>query len=136
MPKGFWFSQPTPVGMVGAVTRLHKDGLRRRVPRLIKSSITLPMLKHLRPLFPYLRKYRGTLRLGSICVLLTNGIAVLFPQVILRATDAFNAMDRRTPEAIRHQLLIYALLLMAVALSKRVFQFWSWWRVFGVLSHF
>src|SRR5437764_214738 len=132
MPKGFWFSQPTPVGMVGAVTRLHKDGLRRRVPRLIKSSITLPMLKHLRPLFPYLRKYRGTLLLGFICVLLTNGIAVLFPQVILRATDALNAMDRRNPGAIRHQLLIYALLLLAVALSKGTFQFLTRWLVIGV----
>ena len=90
------------------------------------------MLKHLRPLFPYLRKYRGTLLLGSICVLLTNGIAVLFPQVILRATDALNAMDRRDPEAIRHQLLIYALLLLAVALSKGIFQFLTRWLVIGV----
>src|SRR5438045_1671327 len=105
---------------------------RLREASLIKSSITSVMLKHLRPLLPYLRKYRGTLLLGFICVLLTNGIAVLFPQVILRATDALNAMDRRNPGAIRHQLLIYALLLLAVALSKGTFQFLTRWLVIGV----
>jgi ATP-binding cassette subfamily B protein len=90
------------------------------------------MFKHLRPLFPYLRQYRGTLLLGFICVLLTNGIWVLFPQIILRATDALNAMDRRNPAAIRHQLLIYSLLLLAVAFSKGIFQFLTRWLVIGV----
>jgi ATP-binding cassette subfamily B protein len=90
------------------------------------------MFKRLRPLFPYLRKYRATLLLGFICVLLTNGIWVLFPQIILRATDALNAMDRRDPGAIRHQLLIYSLLLLAVAFSKGIFQFLTRWLVIGV----
>ncbi|HEV3039283.1 MAG TPA: ABC transporter ATP-binding protein [Candidatus Angelobacter sp.] len=90
------------------------------------------MFKRLRPLFPYLRKYRATLLLGFICVLLTNGIWVLFPQIILRATDALNAMDRRDPGAIRHQLLIYSLLLLAVAFSKSIFQFLTRWLVIGV----
>ena len=90
------------------------------------------MFKRLRPLFPYLRKYRATLLLGFICVLLTNGIWVLFPQIILRATDALNAMDRRNLGAIRHQLWIYSLLLLAVALSKGIFQFLTRWLVIGV----
>jgi ATP-binding cassette subfamily B protein len=90
------------------------------------------MLKHLRPLFPYLRRYRGTLLLGFICVLLTNGIWVLFPQIIRRATDDLNGMDRQNPGALRHQLMIYCLLLLAVALSKGIFQFLTRWLVIGV----
>ncbi len=90
------------------------------------------MFKHLRPLWPYLRKYRGTLVLGFICVLLTNGIWALFPQVIRRATDALNGIEHGNVGTIRHQLLIYALLMLAIALSKGVFQFLTRWLVIGV----
>src|SRR5690349_18452088 len=90
------------------------------------------MFKRLRPLFPYLRKYRGTLFIGFICVLLTNGIWALFPQVIRRATDDFSAANGRDPAAMRHQLLIYCLLLLAVAFSKGIFQFLTRWLVIGV----
>jgi ATP-binding cassette subfamily B protein len=41
-------------------------------------------------------------------------------------------MDRRNPAAIRHQLLIYSLLLLAVAFSKGIFQFLTRWLVIGV----
>ncbi len=90
------------------------------------------MFKRLRPLFPYLRKYRGTLLIGFVCVLLTNGIWVLFPQIIRRATDDLNAMSGRNPAAMRHQLLVYCLLMLAVALSKGIFQFLTRWLVIGV----
>ncbi len=90
------------------------------------------MFKHLRPLWPYLRKYRGTLVLGFICVLLTNGIWALFPQVIRRATDALNGIGHGNVGTVRHQLLIYALLMLAIALSKGVFQFLTRWLVIGV----
>jgi len=90
------------------------------------------MFKHLRPLWPYLRKYRGTLVLGFICVLLTNGIWALFPQVIRRATDALNGIEHGNVGTIRHQLLIYALLMLAIAFSKGVFQFLTRWLVIGV----
>ena len=43
--------------------------------------------KRLRPLVPYLKRYRRGLLLGGICVLLTNGICVLFPRVIRLAVD-------------------------------------------------
>jgi ATP-binding cassette subfamily B multidrug efflux pump len=90
------------------------------------------MFRHLRPLWPYLRNYRGTLLLGFICVLLTNGIWVLFPQVIRRATDALNGIDRGNAGAIRHQLLTFSLLLLAIAFSKGIFQFLTRWLVIGV----
>src|SRR5438132_13875235 len=43
--------------------------------------------KNLRPLLPYLKKYRRGYALGTLCVFLTNGIWILFPQVIKRAID-------------------------------------------------
>ena len=43
--------------------------------------------KSLRPLFPYMKKYRGSFAVGGLCVLLLNGIWVLLPQVIRRAID-------------------------------------------------
>ena len=84
------------------------------------------MQKNLRPLYPYLWKYRGTLAIGALTVLLTNGIWVLFPQVIQRATDALNG------HITRNQLLKYCLLMVAIAFSKGIFQFLTRWLVIGV----
>ncbi len=82
--------------------------------------------KNLRPLLPYLKKYRRGYAVGTLCVLLTNGIWVLFPQVIRRAID-----DLHTGVTLR-KLGIYALLIIAVALSKGVFQFLTRWIVIGI----
>jgi ATP-binding cassette, subfamily B, multidrug efflux pump len=82
--------------------------------------------KNLRPLLPYLKKYRGGYVVGTICVLLTNGIWVLFPQVIQRAFDHLNRHG-----SVR-KLGIYALLLVAIALGKGVFQFLTRWIVIGI----
>lgn len=84
------------------------------------------MQKSLKPLYPYLWKYRRTLFLGAATVLLTNGIWVLFPQVIQRATDGLNA------GASRRQLLVYCMLLLLIAFSKGIFQFLTRWWVIGV----
>jgi len=73
--------------------------------------------KSLRPLFPYLKKYRRSYAVGTLCVLLTNGIWVLFPQVIRRAVDDLHL------GVTRHKLLTYALVLLAVAFTKGIFQF-------------
>jgi len=80
----------------------------------------------LRPLFPYLRKYRLSYLFGAVCILLNNGIWILFPQVIRRAIDDLHG------GVTRHKLLIYALLLLAVAGFKGVFQFLTRWIVIGV----
>jgi ATP-binding cassette, subfamily B, multidrug efflux pump len=82
--------------------------------------------KSLRPLFPYLKKYRGRYIAGSVCVFLTNGIWILFPQVIRRAIDDLHL------GVTRQKLLTYALLLLAVAGAKGIFQFLTRWIVIGV----
>jgi ATP-binding cassette subfamily B multidrug efflux pump len=82
--------------------------------------------KNLRPLLPYFKKYRRGYAVGTLCVLLTNGIWVLFPQVIRRAIDDLHS------GVTLHKLGIYALLIVAVALSKGVFQFLTRWIVIGI----
>jgi ATP-binding cassette subfamily B protein len=82
--------------------------------------------KSLRPLIPYFRKYRRSYLLGTICVFLTNGIWILFPQIILRAVDDLYL------GVTRHKLVTYALLLLAVAAGKGIFQFLTRWVVIGV----
>ena len=82
--------------------------------------------KSLRPLLPYLRKYRRTYVLGTVCVFLNNGIWILFPQVIQRAVDGLKN------GVTVHKLGIYALALLAVALIKAVFQFLTRWVVIGI----
>ncbi len=82
--------------------------------------------KSLRPLIPYLKKYRGSYVVGTICVFLTNGIWILFPLVIRRAVDDLHL------GITRHKLVTYALLLLAVAATKGIFQFLTRWIVIGV----
>jgi ATP-binding cassette subfamily B multidrug efflux pump len=85
------------------------------------------MGKNLRPLFPYLKKYRLTLFWGGITVLFNNGLGVLSPQVVRRAIDDLNKFG-----VTHHKILIYALILIGLALSKGVFQFLTRWLVIGV----
>jgi len=82
--------------------------------------------KSLRPLLPYVKKYRRGYAIGTICVFFTNGIWSLFPQVIRRAVNDLNL------GVTRHKVLTYSLLLIAVALSKGVFQYLTRWIVIGI----
>src|SRR5574340_258089 len=75
------------------------------------------MLKSLRPLAPYLWKYRWPLLAGGAFVLANNGIAVLFPQVVRWAVDAL-ALG-----ITRHQLLRFAELMVLIMLGKGIFQY-------------
>src|SRR5207248_228528 len=82
--------------------------------------------KNLRPLLPYLKKYRHGYVVGTLCVFLTNGIWILFPQVIKRAIDDLHL------GVSERKLLLYASLLIAVACVKGIFQFLTRWIVIGV----
>src|SRR5690349_9578831 len=85
------------------------------------------MLEQLRPLFPYLKKYRASYFLGTICVFFNNGIWILFPLVIRRAINDLNSGSVTT-----HKLLVHSLSLLAVAGAKGIFQFLTRWIVIGV----
>src|SRR6266705_723778 len=84
-------------------------------------------LPKLRPLFPYLKKYRNAYIWGSLCVLLMNATWVLFPLVIGRAID-----DLRSSGVTVHKIGTYTLLILAVAGVKSIFQFLTRWIVIGV----
>jgi ATP-binding cassette subfamily B multidrug efflux pump len=82
--------------------------------------------KNLRPLVPYLKRYRSGLVWGGLCVLFNNGIWILFPQVLGRAVDALSH------GVTRQKLFTYSLLVIAIALAKGIFQFLTRWVVIGI----
>src|SRR6266852_1880670 len=82
--------------------------------------------KNLRPLVPYLKRYRSGLFWGGLCVLFNNGVWILFPQVIGRAVDALSH------GVTRQKLLTYSLLILMIALIKGIFQFLTRWVVIGI----
>jgi ATP-binding cassette, subfamily B, multidrug efflux pump len=83
--------------------------------------------KSLRPLIPYFKKYRLNYLVGTVCVFLTNGIWILFALILERAVD-----DLLHLGVNRHKLATYAMLLLAVAAGKGIFQFLTRWIVIGV----
>ncbi len=83
-------------------------------------------LKSLRPLLPYVKRYRWGYAFGSLCVFLTNGIWILFPLVLGKAADDLHE------GVTRQKLLRYAALLLAIAITKGIFQFLTRWVVIGV----
>ena len=82
--------------------------------------------KSLRPLFPYLKKYRGSYFVGTICVFINNGVWILFPLVLRHAVDGLKA------GVTREKLLTYSLQLMGVAAIKGIFQFLTRWIMIGI----
>lgn len=84
------------------------------------------MFKNLRTLKPYFWRYRWGFVFGALCVLLTNGIAVLSPKVLERAVDDLNQ------SVTGHKLAIYSLWIVSLALSKGIFQFLTRWKLIGI----
>jgi ATP-binding cassette subfamily B protein len=82
--------------------------------------------KNLRPLVPYLKRYRSGLFWGGLCVLFNNGVWILFPQVLRRAVNDLHS------GVTRQKLLTYSLLILGIALIKGIFQFLTRWVVIGI----
>jgi len=83
------------------------------------------LLKSLRPLAPYLKKYRSAYVWGGLCVLLMNGTWILFPLVIRHAiNDLWQGVTL-------HKLWTVSLVLLLVAVVKGIFQFLTRWIVIG-----
>ncbi len=82
--------------------------------------------KSLRPLLPYVKRYRWGYIIGALCVFLNNGVWILFPQVLRRAIDDLKL------GVTRQKLLTHALLLLAVAVVHGIFQFLTRWVVIGI----
>ncbi len=83
-------------------------------------------MRILRPLIPYFKRYRAGYIWGTVYLFINNAVWIMFPQVIRRAVD-----DLHTG-VTRQKLLTYALLLLAIAAIKAIFQFLMRWVLIGV----
>lgn len=84
------------------------------------------MLERLRRLRPYLGRYQKRYGVGFAALVITQAVGVVVPLIIKVGIDSIAAGTSRG------RLLFLAALLLAVALTKAVFQFWMRWILIGI----
>ncbi|MFZ0746570.1 MAG: ABC transporter ATP-binding protein [Terracidiphilus sp.] len=84
------------------------------------------MFRDLGPLFGYMRRYRWGYLWGLLSCVATNAVWVLFPQVLQRAIDGLEH------HITRGQILLFAGLLVAIALVKGIFLYAQRWILIGI----
>jgi len=77
------------------------------------------MFTRVRPLFPYMRRYRRDFFWGGLSIILSNAIAVLFPLVVAMVIDGLNT------GVSKRKILIYSGMLLGVTIGKGIFLFLS-----------
>lgn len=82
--------------------------------------------KRLRPLLPYLKRYRWGYLIGTICIFFNNGALVLIPWVIGHAIN-----DLKTG-VTQQKLLHWIVWLSAVAVVRSIFLFLTRWILIGI----
>ncbi|MFZ1006785.1 MAG: ABC transporter ATP-binding protein [Candidatus Sulfotelmatobacter sp.] len=80
----------------------------------------------MRPLLPYLKRYRWGFVAGAVCVVLSNGAWAGLPKVIGNAAQSLEGGVNR------HKLFIFALQVLALAVVRGIFLFLTRWIVIGV----
>ena len=102
------------------------------------------MLRDLAPLYSYMRRYRWGYLWGTLSCICTNTIWVMFPQVIRIAIDGIGgkwviyprvlklAVDALSHGDARIKVLIFAVLLVVIALIKGVFLYSQRWILIGI----
>ena len=89
------------------------------------------MIRDLKPLFRYMARYRWGYLWGTLALMATNAIWVVFPKVLEWAINDLNHMDM-TQAATRRKILYYAGVLVGIALLKGVFLYASRWILIGI----
>jgi ATP-binding cassette subfamily B protein len=84
------------------------------------------MFRDLAPLYVYMRRYRWGYLWGTLSCICSNGVWVLFPQVIQRAIDEMGH------GISRQRILAFAGLLIAIALVKGVLLYSQRWILIGI----
>jgi ATP-binding cassette, subfamily B, multidrug efflux pump len=82
--------------------------------------------RRLRPLLPYMKRYRWGYLAGTLCVLANNAAWVLFPQIVK------NAIDGLQQGVTRHALAVFAVSLLAVFAVRALFMFLTRWILIGI----
>jgi ATP-binding cassette subfamily B protein len=86
----------------------------------------LRILDNLRPLFPYLSRYRRRYLVGFGALALTQALGASLPLVLKKGIDSLSA------GAVGRTLLFFAAVLVLIALTKAFFQFWMRWILIGI----
>jgi ATP-binding cassette subfamily B protein len=84
------------------------------------------MLRDLRPLFAYMRRYRWGYLWGTLSCIATNAVAVQFPRVLEKAIDGLRQ------GAGRNQILVFAGLIVAISIVKGGFLYAQRWILIGI----
>ncbi len=80
----------------------------------------------MRPLLPYLKRYRWGFVVGALCILFSNGAQAGLPRVIGNAAQSLES------GVTRHKLLIFTLQVLALAVVRGIFLFLTRWIVIGI----
>ena len=84
------------------------------------------MLLRLRPLKPYLARYKKRYVVGFITLLITQTVGITIPLIIKSGIDGLSI-------GVAHgRLLLFGGLLVGAALAKAFFQFWMRWILIGI----
>ena len=84
------------------------------------------ILENLRPLFPYLARYRQRYLVGFGALVITQALGASLPLVLKKGIDSLSA------GTVGRTLLFFAGLLVLIALTKAFFQFWMRWILIGI----
>jgi ATP-binding cassette, subfamily B, multidrug efflux pump len=82
--------------------------------------------KSMRPLLPYLKRYRWGFVAGAVCIVLSNGAQAGLPRVIGNAAQSLSS------GLTRHKLLIFTLEVLGLAVVRGIFLFLTRWIVIGI----
>ena len=82
--------------------------------------------KSMRPLLPYLKRYRRGFVAGALCIVFSNGAQAGLPRVI------GNAAQSLSTGVTRHKLLVFTMEVLALAAVRGIFLFLTRWIVIGI----
>jgi ATP-binding cassette subfamily B multidrug efflux pump len=82
--------------------------------------------KSMRPLLPYLKRYRWGFVAGTVCIVLSNGAWAGLPRVIGNAAQSLEG------GVTRHKLFMFALQVLILAAVRGIFLFLTRWIVIGI----
>jgi ATP-binding cassette subfamily B multidrug efflux pump len=82
--------------------------------------------KNMRPLLPYLKRYRWGFVIGAFCILFSNGAQAGLPRII------GNAAQSLAGGVTRHKLLVFTAEVLALAAIRGIFLFLTRWVLIGI----
>ncbi|MGB0008945.1 MAG: ABC transporter ATP-binding protein [Candidatus Sulfotelmatobacter sp.] len=82
--------------------------------------------RSMRPLLPYLKRYRWGFVFGTFCVVMSNGAWAGLPRVIGQAAQSLEG------GVTSHKLLVFTMEVLALAAVRGIFLFLTRWVVIGI----